>query len=144
MIDDGESDPYNLARFVVAQNVVYEQVLSELQNGCKRSHWMWFVFPQIRGLGHSPLAAKFAISSLAEAKAYLAHSVLGPRLRECTQLVNILEGLSIEEIFYYPDDLKFHSSMTLFIHATDDNRIFTEALNKYFSGKHDALTMQRI
>ena len=125
------SDPYDLQRFVDAQNPVYDKVRAELRDGSKRSHWMWFVFPQIEGLGFSPLARKFAISSLAEAAAYLQHPVLGPRLAECTELVNHVEGRTIEQIFGYPDDLKFRSSMTLFAQATTDNQVFKAALAKY-------------
>ncbi|MGA7264557.1 MAG: DUF1810 domain-containing protein, partial [Stellaceae bacterium] len=116
----------------------------ELRDGRKKSHWMWFVFPQIEGLGSSPLARKFAVSSLAEAAGYLAHPVLGPRLTECTRLVNLVEGHPIEQIFGYPDDLKFRSSMTLFAHATPDNRVFIDALQKYFSGEFDPATMERL
>jgi uncharacterized protein (DUF1810 family) len=103
-----------------------------------------FIFPQIEGLGFSPLARKFAISSLAEAAAYLAHPVLGPRLTECTRLINLVEGRPIEQIFGYPDDLKFRSSMTLFAHATPDNRVFLDALQKYFKGKFDPATLSRL
>ena len=105
---------------------------------------MWFVFPQIEGLGSSPLARKFAISSLAEAAAYLQHPVLGPRLAECTELVNHVEGRTIEQIFGYPDDLKFQSSMTLFAHATPDSRVFLDALQKYSKGEFDPATMERL
>ena len=98
-------DPYNLRRFVDAQTPIYTRVLSELRQGDKRSHWMWFIFPQIKGLGHSHMANKFAISSLDEAEAYLKHPVLGPRLRECTRLVTLVEGSSINQILGYPDDL---------------------------------------
>jgi uncharacterized protein (DUF1810 family) len=105
---------------------------------------MWFIFPQVDGLGSSELARKFAISSLAEAAAYLAHPVLGARLTECTRLVNLVEGRPIEQIFGYPDDLKFRSSMTLFAHATPDNRVFIDALQKYFKGELDPATMERL
>ena len=105
---------------------------------------MWFIFPQVQGLGHSSTAIKFSIASLAEAKAYLAHPILGPRLRECTELVNRIEGRAIDQIFYYPDDLKFHSSMTLFTRAASENQIFMDALDKYFEGKSDDLTTLRI
>jgi len=105
---------------------------------------MWFIFPQIQGLGHSPMAQTYAISSLAEATAYLVHPILGPRLRECTRLVNAIEGRSIEEIFGYPDDLKFRSSMTLFAHATSDNEVFLAALKKFFDGECDRLTLERL
>ena len=137
------SDPYGLQRFVDAQDPVYDKVCSELRDGRKKSHWMWFVFPQIEGLGSSPLARKFAISSLAEAAAYLAHPILGPRLTECTTLVNLVEGRLVGQIFGYPDDLKFRSSMTLFAYATPDNRVFIDALQKYFSGEFDPSTLAR-
>src|SRR6266498_3118134 len=113
-------DRFHLQRFVDAQQPVYETVLSELRDGRKRSHWMWFIFPQISGLGHSVTSQTFALSSLAEATAYLAHPKLGPRLRECAALVAGIEGRSVDEIFDYPDDLKFHSSMTLFAHARSE------------------------
>jgi len=144
MAFDDINDPHNLQRFVLAQNAVYGQVCQELRQGCKRSHWMWFIFPQVQGLGHSSTAIKFSIASLAEAKAYLAHPILGPRLRECTELVNRIEGRAIDQIFYYPDDLKFHSSMTLFTRAASENQIFMDALDKYFEGKSDDLTTLRI
>lgn len=134
----------SLERFVEAQEPVIERVLGELRAGRKASHWMWFVFPQIRGLGHSPTAQRFAISSRAEAEAYLRHEVLGPRLRECTRLVNAVEGRRVEEIFGYPDHLKFHSSMTLFAHAAADNQVFLDALRKYFGGEEDSLTLERL
>lgn len=134
-----ENDSYNLARFVAAQDVVYDRVVSELRRGRKTSHWMWFIFPQLRGLGHSQMAQEFAISSREEASAYLAHPVLGPRLTECTALVNQIEGRTVEEIFGYPDDLKFRSSMTLF--ATVAGGVFTDALEKYFEGEADPLTV---
>src|ERR1700731_1414579 len=138
------NDPYGLQRFVDAQIPVYDKVCFELRDGRKKSHWMWFIFPQLEGLGSSQMARKFAISSLAEAAAYLAHPVLGPRLAECTRLINPVEGRPIEQIFGYPDDLKFRSSMTLFAHATPDNRVFLDALQKYFKGKFDAATLSRL
>ena len=138
------SDPYNLQRFVAAQNPVFDRVLAELEAGEKSSHWMWFVFPQIKGLGRSPLANEYAISSREEAVAYLAHPLLGPRLRQCARLVNQVEGRSIHQLFGSPDDMKFRSSMTLFAHATTDNQVFVEALEKYFSGELDPLTMERL
>jgi len=138
-------DPHNLQRFVGAQSSVYAQVCSELRDGRKRTHWMWFIFPQIEGLGYSELARRFAISSLQEAQAYLAHPILGPRLRECTRLVNQAGGRSIEQIFGSPDDLKFHSSMTLFARAApDDEQVFDEALRKYFGGQPDPATLERL
>lgn len=132
-------DSYNLARFVAAQEGVYDRVLSELRLGRKTSHWMWFIFPQLRGLGHSRMAQDFAISSREEAAAYLAHPVLGPRLVECTRLVNQINERSVEEIFGHPDDLKFRSSMTLFAALADG--VFQSALEKYFEGKGDPLTI---
>jgi uncharacterized protein (DUF1810 family) len=140
----GDKDPYNLRRFLDAQDPVYAQVCSELRAGRKRSHWMWFIFPQIQGLGYSPLAKKFAISSVDEAKAYLDHPILGARLKELCRLVNRVEGRSIEEIFGYPDDLKFRSSMTLFAHAASDDQIFRDALEKYFNGEDDPATVERL
>jgi uncharacterized protein (DUF1810 family) len=138
------ADPYDLQRFVDAQNPVYDRVRSELRDGRKRGHWIWFVFPQIAGLGYSQTARKFAISSLKEAEAYLGHPILGPRLVECTGLVNRIDGRPIEAIFAYPDDLKFRSSMTLFAHATVENAVFLEALNKYFGGRFDPLTLEKL
>jgi uncharacterized protein (DUF1810 family) len=134
-------DIYNLQRFLDAQERVYDSVLAELQAGRKSSHWIWFIFPQIAGLGHSGMAQKFAIASLNEAKAYLQHPVLSSRLRACTQLVLEVNGRSAEEIFGYPDYLKFRSCMTLFLTAVTDNTIFKDALLKYFDGKPDQLTM---
>ena len=121
---------YDLQRFVDAQQSVYETVLSELRQGKKRSHWMWFIFPQLAGLGHSAMAKKFAISSLDEARAYLEHPILGRRLIECTQLVNEIEGRTIDDIFGYPDNLKFRSCMDLFAQAAPSNPAFQEALTK--------------
>jgi uncharacterized protein (DUF1810 family) len=138
------SDPYDLQRFVDAQNPMYDRVRAELQEGRKRSHWMWFVFPQIAGLGSSPPARRFAISSLAEATAYLAHPILGPRLAECTRLVNQIEGRPIGQIFGHPDDLKFRSSMTLFARASADNQVFVDALQKHFNGEFDPATLERL
>ena len=135
------SDPHSLQRFVEAQDPVFEHVCAELREGQKRTHWMWFIFPQLRGLGRSEMATKFAIASREEAQAYLAHEILGPRLRLCTQLVNDVAGRPISEIFGYPDDLKFHSSMTLFANAAED-QIFNAAVKKYFSGKLDARTVE--
>lgn len=139
----GASDPYNLSRFEEAQGAVYARVCEELRGGAKRSHWMWFIFPQIRGLGRSPMAERFAIGSLDEARAYLGHPVLGARLRECTGLVNAVEGRTASEIFGFPDDLKFHSSMTLFAKAGDEPE-FLRAIEKYFKGNLDSGTVERI
>ena len=134
-------DEYNLQRFIEAQDQVYAAVLDELRAGGKRGHWMWYIFPQIKGLGHSVMAQRFAITSREEAKAYLEHPVLGSRLRECTRLVLNVEGRSAEQIFYYPDNLKFRSCMTLFMDATTGNNIFQEALLKYFEGQPDESTL---
>ena len=141
------SDRYDLERFVEAQAAVYEQVCAELRAGRKRSHWMWFVFPQIRGLGRSEMAARYAISSLEEARGYLEHPVLGGRLRECAGIVVGVEGKTLEEIFGDPDDLKFHSSMTLFARAVEGSggdAVFGAALKKYFGGKMDQATLERL
>jgi uncharacterized protein (DUF1810 family) len=138
------NDPYNLERFVQAQNRVFEDVRAELRQGRKQSHWMWFVFPQIKGLGSSHTAQFYAISSRDEAEAYVRHPVLGPRLMECTKLLTQVDGRSIEEILGYPDNLKFSSSMTLFAHATPDNQVFLDALDKYFGGQFDARTLQNL
>ena len=138
------NDPYNLQRFVDAQKPVFEQVCSELREGCKKSHWMWFIFPQIKGLGHSETARTFAISSREEAQAYLNHPILGPRLRECSRLVTLVEGRSARQIFGSIDALKFRSSMTMFASVTSDNGVFTDALQKYFGGDVDSLTVDKL
>ena len=135
------TETYNFHRFLSAQAPVYETVLAELRAGRKASHWIWFIFPQIAGLGRSGTAQQFAIGSLDEAKAYLQHPVLGSRLRECTQMVLDVEGRSAEEIFGYPDYLKFRSCMTLFLTAATDNALFKSALLKYFHGQPDQLTL---
>ena len=148
-----EVDRFNLRRFVEAQHGVYERACAELRAGRKRSHWMWFVFPQIRGLGSSEMAVRYAITSLEEAKAYLEHEILGARLRECVGIVLGVEGRTVAEIFGYPDDLKFHSSMTLFAKAatqfaeeggSERNGVFEDALAKYFGGVMDQGTVARI
>ena len=137
-------DPFDLGRFVRAQDPVFDQVRQELKDGRKRSHWMWFVFPQLAGLGHSPMAQRYAIASLDEARAYGDHPVLGPRLVEGTALVNGVAGRSIHAIFGSPDDLKFHSSMTLFALACPAAPAFRTALNRYFGGIPDAGTSRRL
>ncbi|MGH9430935.1 MAG: DUF1810 domain-containing protein [Terriglobia bacterium] len=137
-------DPFDLQRFVSAQDPVFDEVCAELRRGQKVGHWMWFIFPQLKGLGHSWMASKFGISSRVEAEAYLRHSILGPRLRECSRLVSLVEGRSTEEIFGYPDNLKFQSSMTLFAHVASDNQIFVDALQRYFGGQPDRLTLERL
>ena len=137
------SAPYNLNRFVEAQQSIYSRVCAELRQGRKTTHWMWFVFPQIEGLGHSSMARRFAISSIEEARAYLEHPVLGARLRECTQLVCSISGKTIHDIFGSPDDMKFRSCMTLFA-AVEKGSVFEEALRKYFAGEPDGRTLQRL
>jgi uncharacterized protein (DUF1810 family) len=137
-------DIHDLQRFVAAQEPVFAQVCRELAAGEKRSHWMWFVFPQVAGLGHSPTARRFAIASQDEARAYLAHPLLGPRLRQCVTLVNAVEGRSAHDIFGSPDDVKFRSSMTLFAAAASDREIFLAALQKYYGGAPDPLTLARL
>lgn len=136
------NDPHYLKRFVDAQNRVYDRVRAELRTGQKTGHWMWFIFPQLRGLGHSDMASEYGISSKEEAVAYLNHPILGERLRECTRFVNSVEGRSINQIFGYPDDLKFRSSMTLFAKVAPQDQIFKCALEKYFDGEPDPLTLQ--
>lgn len=137
-------DPYDLRRFVEAQAPVFGRVLSELRDGRKRTHWMWFVFPQIKGLGRSDMAVRYAISSLDEAAAYLRHPVLGERLRECTRLVLSVEGGGADQIFGSPDNKKFQSSMTLFAQAAREDGLFLDALKKYFHGEPDPLTLERL
>ncbi len=133
-------DAWNLQRFVEAQAQVIDSVQRELASGHKRTHWMWFVFPQLRGLGRSPTAQFYGLDGLEEGRAYLAHPVLGPRLLECTALVNKVEGKSALQIFGSPDDLKFRSSMTLFSRLQPAP--FDEALQRYFGGEPDALTLE--
>jgi uncharacterized protein (DUF1810 family) len=142
MTSDG--DPFDLERFVDAQAAVYDAVVDELRAGRKRTHWMWFVFPQLLGLGGSPMAARYGITSLDEARAYLHHELLGPRLRECTRLVNQVQDRSVAEIFGSPDDLKLCSSMTLFALAADDNHDFVELLDKYYGGQRDPRTLSEL
>lgn len=138
------ADPFDLKRFVDAQAPVYRSVVDELRGGRKRGHWMWFVFPQLRGLGSSPMADHYGIASLEEARAYLRHDPLGPRLHECTQLVNEVQGRSVAEIFGSPDDLKLRSSMTLFARAAEDNEDFVALLDRYYDGEEDPLTVARL
>jgi uncharacterized protein (DUF1810 family) len=134
------ADPFDLQRFVDSQMPVYDEVRRELTVGRKRSHWMWFIFPQLSGLGHSAMAQRFAVASAEEAKAYLAHPTLGPRLRQCTALVNAIEGRTIGEILGSPDDLKFCSSMTLF-GAVSRDPDFLQAIAKYYDGLQDQRTL---
>ena len=143
-----QSDPYNLQRFINAQESTFDQARAELEMGQKRSHWMWSIFPQIKGLGSSPTAQRFAISSLEEGAAYLEHRVLGRRLEACTALVTAVQGKSVHDIFGYPDDLKFHSSMTLFAEVAEklgfQTPVFEEALTKSFGGKRDQGTLNQL
>src|ERR1700754_3787312 len=138
----GNHDRYALQRFVDAQDRVYDTVLAELRNGAKRSHWIWFVFPQLRGLGRSATAQHYGISSLEEARPYLAHRGRGLRLRDCTRLVAATDGRSVDEIFGWPDNLKVRSSMTLFSHVTDDNADFRAVLDKFYAGEDDPATVE--
>jgi uncharacterized protein (DUF1810 family) len=138
------SDPFNLQRFLDAQTRVIENVRRELEGGRKRSHWMWFVFPQIDGLGFSAMARRYAIQSLEEAQAFAGHPVLGMWLRECTSLVRAVEGRTAYEIFGTPDDLKFHSCMTLFAQAAPDEQLFRRALEKFFDDAEDCATLEKL
>lgn len=131
----------SLARFVEAQEPVIDRVRAELAAGRKTTHWMWFVFPQFRGLGNSPMSQHYAIGSLDEARAYLAHPVLGPRLRECVALVLAVENRTAHQIFGSPDDLKFRSCLTLFARASEDEPVFADTLRKYYRGEPDAATI---
>ena len=137
------NDPYDLDRFVRAQAGDYDQALSELRDGRKRSHWMWYIFPQIDGLGHSPMSRRYSIKSAAEARAYLDHPLLGPRLRECADVVNTVVGRSALEIFGSPDDMKLRSCATLFSRVSDDG-VFEQLLQKYFNGQSDDETLRRL
>lgn len=135
------SDLFELERFLLAQAPVYSNVCAELRRGSKTTHWMWFIFPQLAGLGHSAMARRYAISGRAEAQAYLDHAILGARLRECTRLVNELEGRSLLDIFGTPDDMKFRSSMTLFAEVSREADPFGTALDEYCAGARDARTL---
>jgi uncharacterized protein (DUF1810 family) len=139
-------DPHDLQRFVEAQGSIYAVALAELRAGRKRGHWMWFIFPQLAGLGSSSTSAQYAIRSLQEARAYLKHPVLGPRLAECVQAANAVRGRSAGDIFGYPDELKFRSSLTLFAMAaaSEAKAPFQHALDKYFEGKGDAATQAKL
>ncbi len=137
------SDPFHLERFVEAQAPIYDRALAEIRAGAKRSHWMWFIFPQVAGLGFSPMAQAYAISGLPEARAYLAHPVLGPRLIACAQAAVAVEGRGAREVFGSPDDMKFRSCMTLFAHASSEP-VFRQALARYFDGAEDPLTVAKL
>ncbi|MDH3550407.1 MAG: DUF1810 domain-containing protein [Gammaproteobacteria bacterium] len=137
-------DPFNLQRFVEAQAAVYPQVLDELMHGEKTSHWMWFIFPQIAGLGRSATAQQYAISSAGEAQAYLNHPVLGPRLVECVNFLLGIEGRTADQVFGDIDALKLRSSLTLFLAASGGEQVFEDALDKYFDGVPDLRTLTAI
>ncbi len=136
------NDPYDLNRFISAQEGVYDRVLAELRGGLKRSHWMWFIFPQIDGLGHSPTTRHYAVKSLEEGRHYLSHPILGTRLVESAEAVLAVQGKSASDIFGYPDDMKLQSSMTLFALVAGPHSVFERVLDKYFQGKRDARTLQ--
>lgn len=135
-------DEFGLKRFMSAQNRVYNSVLSELKSGQKRGHWMWYIFPQIDGLGHRATSKHYSIKSIEEAHEYLNHKVLGSRLLECAEAVLAIKGRSASEIFGYPDDMKLKSSMTLFEYVSDSGSVFARVLDKYFHGEHDLKTLQ--
>jgi uncharacterized protein (DUF1810 family) len=134
------NDPYDLNRFIRAQETIFESVLSELGSGKKRSHWMWFIFPQIEGLGHSETSRFYSIKSEMEARQYLDHPILGSRLLQCAETVLAIDGKTASEIFGFPDDLKFMSSMTLFACLSEPGSVFVRVLDKYFDGKRDTRT----
>ncbi len=135
-------DPFNLSRFVAAQAGDYERALAEIKGGWKRTHWMWYVFPQFEGLGSSPTAQRYAIKSVEEARAYLAHPVLGPRLVECAEAALGVQGRTATEIFGSPDDLKLRSSATLFAAVSPPGSVFEQVLAKYYGGRHDERTLR--
>ncbi|HEY2069643.1 MAG TPA: DUF1810 domain-containing protein [Rhizomicrobium sp.] len=138
------ADIFNLERFIAAQDPVYGRVVQELRHGSKQSHWMWFIFPQIAGLGRSATAERYAITGLDEARAYIAHPLLGGRLRECITLVLAVTGRTAAQIFGDPDDLKFHSCLTLFAHAAPGEALFREALETYYAGEEDSGTLGKL
>jgi uncharacterized protein (DUF1810 family) len=142
MKENDAVDPYELNRFLSAQEGIYDRVLSELRGGQKRTHWMWYIFPQIDGLGHSPTTRHYAVKSLEEARRYLAHPVLGARLVESAETVLAVQGLSATDIFGHPDDWKLQSSMTLFALASEPGSVFERVLEKYYQGKRDARTLE--
>ncbi len=141
MTQASNNDPFDLARFTNAQKSVYETALSELRRGHKTSHWMWFIFPQVAGLGYSAMSQRYAIADLEEAQTYLAHPVLGARLRECAAAALAVEGRSASAIFGSPDDMKLQSSMTLFAQAEGDGSVFGRVLEKYYGGEVDGQTL---
>jgi uncharacterized protein (DUF1810 family) len=134
-------DKFDLGRFIHAQEESYSDAISELKSGRKRSHWMWFIFPQFKGLGHSSTSIRYSIKSIDEARAYLQHPVLGPKLNQCAEAVLALDGKTASEIFGYPDDLKLKSSMTLFEQVAGHGSLFSQILDKYFDGERDVFTL---
>jgi uncharacterized protein (DUF1810 family) len=143
--DTTDSDEaFDLSRFIYAQENIYDAVLAELRSGRKRSHWMWYIFPQIDGLGHSAVSKRYAIRSLEEASQYLKHPVLGARLLECADMVLVIEGRTVSEIFGYPDDMKLKSSMTLFSSIPEADPVFDDVLEKYFHGSLDFRTIRQL
>jgi uncharacterized protein (DUF1810 family) len=140
----GLPDPYDLNRFVQAQQDVYEHALSEIRSGRKRSHWMWYIFPQIEGLGFSSMSRRYSIKSLDEARAYLDHPVLGPRLAECAEAALGVEGRSARDIFGSPDDLKLRSCATLFASVTPADSVFARLLDRFFEGNPDGKTLRQL
>jgi uncharacterized protein (DUF1810 family) len=138
--DDSSVDEF--AHFIHAQEAVYDRVVRELTEGRKQSHWMWFIFPQLQGLGHSAMARRFALQGVDQARRYAAHPVLGHRLRRCTQLVQTVPNLDATAIFGTPDDLKFRSCLTLFARAQPESPLFTTALRRFFGGGPDTRTLQ--
>ena len=140
-----EKDPFDLERFITAQSDIHPRAIAELRSGRKTSHWMWFVFPQVTGLGHSDMARRYGIRGLDEARAYLSHPVLGARLQECAEvLAGLDERLSASAIFGHPDDLKLRSSLTLFARAAGPRSIYERLLGKYFAGQPDELTLAQL
>jgi uncharacterized protein (DUF1810 family) len=137
----GASEPYDLNRFLQAQEGSYERALLEIKSGQKRSHWMWYIFPQIDGLAFSSTAKHYAIKSVKEARAYLEHPVLGPRLRECAEAVLAIEGRTAGDIFGFPDDLKLRSCATLFVHVSPAGSVFERLIEKYYGGARDDKTL---
>ena len=136
------ADPYNLNRFLSAQEKVYDTAVAELRGGRKRTHWMWFIFPQFEGLAQSATSRHYAVKSRAEAKAYLNHAILGERLRECAEVLLAIENCSVSEIFGYPDDLKLKSSLTLFAQTEHAAPVFAAVLDKYYGGEQDLKTLE--
>jgi uncharacterized protein (DUF1810 family) len=135
-------DPFALQRFVGAQAGLYDRVIAELRSGRKRTHWMWFIFPQIAGLGYSETSIYYAIKNAEEARAYLGHPVLGPRLTECAKAVLAVKGRNTSDVFGYPDDLKLRSSMTLFAHVAESGSVFARVLDRFFDGERDERTLE--